>query len=277
MGANGFVGGAVVNRLAADGVDVVGLGRSEVDLLAANATEKLVDYLRPGDSFVAVSAKAPAKTSALLLDNLIMAKAMVEALKLRGDDISHVVNISSDAVYSDTPAPLTECSATAPDNYHGVMHLAREINFKSELTQPLAMVRPTLIYGADDPHNGYGPNQFRRRAEAGEEIVLFGEGEELRDHVLINDVAELVRSIVLYRSTGVLNAVTGQIATFRQIAEMVVSLFDQPVPIKDSPRTGPMPHNGYRAFETSACRKAFPKFRFTPLVEGLAAVHGLTD
>jgi hypothetical protein len=27
-----------------------------------------------------------------------------------------------------------------------------------------------------DPHNGYGPNRFRRLAAAGQEIVLFGEG-----------------------------------------------------------------------------------------------------
>jgi nucleoside-diphosphate-sugar epimerase len=40
-----------------------------------------------------------------------------------------------------------------------------------------------------DPHNGYGPNRFRRLAAAGQEIVLFGGGEERRDHVLVDDVA----------------------------------------------------------------------------------------
>jgi UDP-glucose 4-epimerase len=41
-------------------------------------------------------------------------------------------------------------------------------------------VRSTLIYGEGDPHNGHGPNRFRRLAAAGQEIVLFGEGEERR-------------------------------------------------------------------------------------------------
>jgi hypothetical protein len=31
-----------------------------------------------------------------------------------------------------------------------------------------------------------------------------------------------------------------------------------------------MPHNGYRAFNTAACRAAFPDFAFTPLEQGLA-------
>jgi UDP-glucose 4-epimerase len=32
-----------------------------------------------------------------------------------------------------------------------------------------------------------------------------------------------------------------------------------------------MPHNGYRPFDVSATRAAFPDFRYTPLREGLPA------
>ena len=95
------------------------------------------------------------------------------------------------AVYGDEPLPLSEASAAAPGSLHGAMHLARELAFKAELKAPLAVLRPTLIYGAADPHNGYGPNRFRRLANEGTDIVLFGEGEERRDHVAVDDVAEL--------------------------------------------------------------------------------------
>jgi len=57
---------------------------------------------------------------------------------------------------------------------------------------PLAILRPTLVYGAGDPHNGYGPNRFRRLASANQPIVLFGEGEERRPAVLAG-VDELLR------------------------------------------------------------------------------------
>jgi hypothetical protein len=30
-----------------------------------------------------------------------------------------------------------------------------------------------------------------------------------------------------------------------------------------------MPHNGYRAFDNTACRAAFPDFSFVPLQHGL--------
>ena len=110
-------------------------------------------------------------------------------------------------------------------------------------------LRPTLIYGAADPHNGYRPNRFSRLARSREPIRLFGKGEERRDHVSIDGVAELTTRVIYRRSVGVLNIATGTVTSFREIAEMVLRISNWPVPIEEVPRTGPMPHNGYRAFD----------------------------
>lgn len=268
MGAAGFVGGAVSSRLARDGVPVLALGRGELDLMARDAHERLAGYLAPDDAFVAVSARAPVKNAEMLVENMLMVRAMLRALALR--PVAHVVNVSSDAIFFDSAEPLTEVSTAAPGSLHGVMHLARELMFRAEVKSPLAMVRPTLIYGAGDPHNGYGPNKFRRLAAKSEGIVLFGEGEERRDHVCVDDVAELIARVLFRRSTGSLNVATGEVHSFREIAEKVVSLSGKAVAIKGSPRSGPMPHNGYRAFDSAATRQAFPDFRYTSLDEGLA-------
>ena len=271
MGAGGFVGGAIADRLERDAVPVVRLTRREVDLLASDAADRLAAQLRPEDAFVAVSALAPCKTVDMLRDNVQMALALVKATARISP--AHVVNISSDAVYADSGAPLTETSTAAPDTLHGIMHLAREIMFRSEVKGPLAILRPSLLYGASDPHNGYGPNRFRRLVSAGEAIALFGEGEERRDHVLVDDVAELVTRVLFRRSIGVLNIATGMVASFRDIAETVISLYGRDVPIQLIPRSGPVPHNGYRPFDIAACRAAFPDFRYTPLRDGLAKVQ----
>jgi UDP-glucose 4-epimerase len=268
LGAGGFVGGAIASRLERDGVTVLRLERRDVDLLAADAADRLAALLAPGDAFVAAAAMAPCRNAEMLRDNMSLALSIVRAVTRV--PVSHVVNISSDAVYADSVAPLTEASSTAPDSLHGIMHLAREIMFKSEIKAPLAMLRPTLLYGAGDPHNGYGPNRFRRLANRREPIVLFGAGEERRDHVLIDDVAELAARVIYRRSSGTLNIATGQVTSFREIAEMVVRLAGGDGPIASSPRVGPMPHGGYRAFDGSACRAAFPDFAYNPLSEGLA-------
>ena len=186
LGAQGFVGRASARLLAAQGVPVLPLGRAEADLLAAGTANRLSQELRPDDAVVVISARAPCKDAAMLVDNVRMMECVCQALAPAS--VSHVIYISSDAVYRDSRTPLTEESCAEPNSLHGAMHLAREVMLKSALTAPLAILRPTLLYGAADPHNGYGPNRFRRLAAAGQEIVLFGEGEEQRDHVLIDDV-----------------------------------------------------------------------------------------
>jgi nucleoside-diphosphate-sugar epimerase len=271
IGAAGFVGAALVAQLAAAKISHLGLGRHEIDLLTTGAAELLAAQLRPGDVVVAAAARAPCRTMAMFIENMIIVKAIIDALVRV--PISHVINVSSDAVYGDEPAPLTEHAPTAPESLHGAMHLAREIAFRSEIPAPLAIVRPTLIYGASDPHNGYGPNRFRRQAARGEEILLFGEGEERRDHVLVDDVAALILRIALRRSTGTLNIATGETYSFRAIAEMVVAAARKPLTIKGSPRHGPMPHNGYRPFDPAACHVAFPDFRYVSLPAGIQRVQ----
>ena len=275
IGAAGFVGAALCARLAEGGRPVVRLSRAEVDLLAPGAAERLAGLLAPGDAVAVVAARAPVRDLAMLVDNLAMLRPVVAALRRVAP--RHLLYVSSDAVYRDAATPLAEDSCAEPGSLHGAMHLARELVLRSEIADPLgipfAIIRPTLIYGAQDPHDGYGPNRFRRLAARGQDIELFGEGEERRDHVAVEDVAELAARLIERHSSGVLNAATGQVASFREIAEQVVALFPRPVRIRGTPRRGPMPHGGYRPFDPAATAAAFPDFRYTALADGLARAH----
>ena len=264
VGAGGFVGGAIARELARDGVPVLGLTRKEVDLTADGAAAAVTEKLEPEDSVVFVSALAPARTSAMLLQNLRMAEAVGQALSAR--PVAHLLYISSDAVYADDANPVTERSCCQPSSLHGMMHAARELMLKTDVKVPLAILRPSLLYGARDPHNGYGPNRFRRLAEKGETITLFGEGEEQRDHIYIDDVARLVGLVLSHRSRGTLNVATGVSTSFREIAEKVVSLSGKRPEVRGTPRQNPITH---RHFDITDCLKAFPQFRYTPLQDGL--------
>jgi len=267
IGAGGFIGSAICTRLAADKLPVLALTRKELDLLKPEAAATLQRLLRADDSVVFVSALAPTRNNAMLIDNLRMAEAVCAALAAQ--PVGHLVYVSSDAVYSDDANPVTERSCEQPSSLHGVMHLAREIMLRAALKLPLAILRPTLIYGAKDPHNGYGPNRFRRLAAKGEAITLFGEGEEKRDHVHVDDVAALTSAVLQHRSTGTLNIATGRSASFREVAEMVVGLSPRPVEIRGTPRQNPITH---RHFDITDCLKAFPEFHYVSLRDGLARV-----
>ena len=275
VGSASFVGGAILERLGRDGVRVLALARADIDLRESNASERLAGLLTSTDAVVAVAAVAPCTTADKLVENMIIARNIAAALA--SAPVAHVINISSDAVYADSDEPLTESSAAAPSSIHGAMHIAREIVFRSAVAGPLTMLRPTLIYGARDPHNGYGPNRFVRLAKAGKPIVLFGDGEERRDHVFIDDVAELTVRALYRRSAGELNIVAGAVHSFREIAEQVSGMAPTPIDIQCVPRSGPMPHNGYRPFDASGIERAFPEVRMTPLDVGLRRLWGGTS
>jgi len=191
---------------------------------------------------------------------------------LRKTTVQHLVYISSDAVYADSDSPLSENSCAQPGSLHGIMHLAREVMLANAWKGSLCFLRPTLIYGAEDPHNGYGPNRFMRLAQKGEEIVLFGEGEERRDHVWIQDVADLTCRVLCHQSTGVLNIATGEVASFREIAEQITRITSCSSKVKGTSRSGAMPHNGYRAFDRTTTELVFQDFTYTFLSDGLRQI-----
>jgi len=271
LGSAGFVGSACCQRLESQGITVLSVPRTELDLTQPDAGETLAELLNPEDTLLFVSAKAPVKNEAMLIENLQMGKAVCEALQK--SPVKHVAYISSDAVYVDSDSPLSEQSCAQPGSLHGVMHLAREVMLTNAWNGPLCFLRPTLIYGTDDPHNGYGPNRFMRQAKKAEDIPLFGEGEERRDHVWIQDVADLTCRVLCQQSTGILNIATGSIISFREIAELITRLVPSSSQIKGSVRSGKMPHNGYRAFDTAVTHHAFSDFTYTNLKDGLRKVY----
>jgi nucleoside-diphosphate-sugar epimerase len=245
-------------------VPTLALGRRELDLLACDAGARLKGLLRPADSVVLVSAVVPVRTVPMVTPNVRMVEVVCQALA--DAPVAHVVYVSSDAVYAEEANPVTEQSCCQPGSLHGATHALRELMLRSSVTAPLAVLRPALLYGAGDPHNGYGPNRFRRQAAQGEPITLSGGGEEMRDHVLVDDVGQVAALVLRHRSRGVLNVATGVSTSFHRVAEIVAALAPNRVAVTTSARQTPITH---RHFDITACLKAFPEFRYTPLAEGL--------
>lgn len=271
VGANGFVGSNTVKNLRAKGIEALAISRKEVDLLQPNAAANLTALIQPNDVLLVISAIAPCKNSEQLLANLNMQQAVCEAIKNSAGKLAQIIYISSDAVYADDVSLATEQSNMQPSSFHGMMHAARELMIKSVAAgTPLAILRPSVLYGINDPHNGYGPNRFMRLAQQNQKITFFGGGEEKRDHIYIGDVAEIIALCILNRSQGVLNIATGQSHAFNEVAELVVSTCNSESVLEATPRNNPITH---RHFDITACRQAFPEFKYTSLRDGLALVQ----
>lgn len=270
LGARGFVAANLVRHLEAAGTPALALSSGDIDLTSPASPAALAAALRGDDALVFVSALTPdrGKDVATLMRNCQMGQHVCAALTAR--PVAHVVNVGSDAVYDDNANPVRETSCAQPGSFHGTMHYVRERMLVETLRAakvPLALLRPSLLYGPGDTHNGYGPNRFVRTTMTDGAIALFGGGEEKRDHVYIDDVSALIALVLAHRSAGVLNIATGEAHSFRAVADEVASLSNREVAVTPSPRANPITH---RHFDISALLAAFPQFRFTPLREALS-------
>jgi UDP-glucose 4-epimerase len=269
LGANGFLASRLRPALEAAGTPVHAIGSRDLDLSAPGAGDALKTALREGDSIVFLAAITPDKGKGIdaLMANLRMGEQVCAALaQVRP---AHVVYISSDAVYRDTEPFIDEAGPADSPSLYGTMHALRERMLMATLGAgtPLAVLRPTLIFGAGDTHNSYGANRFMRAAAGDRRITLFGEGEEQRDHVFVDDAVRLIAAVLERRSSGVLNVVTGQSISFGDLARQVAAIAGD-VAVEGKPRAaGPILH---RHYDATALFRALPEFRFTPRDEALA-------
>jgi len=264
IGSNGFVGSAILNIAKSNNFEIFPINREAIDLISNECTEKLNNIIMDGDIVVLAAAKAPAKNLSDLYYNINLINLICNSLKYKR--LNYLLNISSDAIFADSNKPINEASPIGADNVHSIMHCMREKIINHSITSPVGHIRPTLIFGENDPHNGYGPNRFIREANSNQNINLFGNGEERRDHIHIDDVANIAMEMIKGKICKSINAVTGNIVTFQQIAKECIKNNDQ-LKINNLPRSGPMPHNGYREFDNSALKEIFSNYNFTDVID----------
>lgn len=269
IGGSGFVGQHVTRHLAGLGITTITLSSTEVDLCQPDSVDLLNRTIGPDDVVVVVSAITPDKGRDIrtLMKNLAMGENLCAFFAK--SSCAHVVYISSDAVYDDNANPVRESSCCDPSSFHGLMHLARERMLAHTLREkgvPLMVLRPSLLYGPGDTHNGYGPNRYLRSAAAEARISLFGNGEEKRDHVFIGDFSRLLGQCLTHRSAGVLNAATGSSVSFHDVAQEIANAWANEVAVECLPRSNPITH---RHFDISATIAAFPTFHYESFETGI--------
>lgn len=296
LGARGFISTHLQAWCARKGWTFRAIGSAEIDLTRSENAPALGKLLRPDDAVVMTSAVTPEKGRDYhaFMANISMVHTVCMAFEKAR--CHHFVYLSSDAVYDANKIPLDEDSTREPVDTYSLSHVAREMILSTELEArgvAVCVLRLTNIYGPGDTHNAYGPNRFVRSAVREGRIELFGQGEEKRSHVFIDDAVKLIGLSLERQSTGTLNVAVRRAVTFREVADAVVRAVARPVQLVFSPRTvrpihkpykptqvfrfiynlgrpiGPIVH---RTFVNSAVFAAFPGFEFTPLDEGLESV-----
>ena len=296
LGARGFISMHLQAWCARKKWTFRAIGSAEIDLTRSENAPALGELLRPNDAVVMTSALTPEKGRdyRAFMANVKMVETLCMALEKARCD--HFVYLSSDAVYDAEKIPLDEDSTREPVDTYSLSHVAREMILSTELEArgiPVCLLRLTNIYGPGDTHNAYGPARFVRTAVRDGRIELFGQGEEKRSHVFIDDAVRLIGLSLEHRSAGTLNVAVRRAVTFREVADAVVRAVGRPVQLDFSPRIVRPIHKPYkptqvfrfiynlgrpispivhRTFVNSAVFAAFPRFEFTSLDKGLESL-----
>jgi UDP-glucuronate 4-epimerase len=245
-GAAGFIGSHLVEALAAQGDDVVGVdnfdpfyaramkernlvevGRPrgfsfhEQDMLDVEA---LVPLLRPDTVVVHLAAKAGVRPSlanpvGYAQANVTGTAAVVEAARQAG--VTRFVFGSSSSVYGDdTPVPFREDAlATMPVSPYAATKRAGEL-FLSSVAPIYGLRAASLRF-----FTVYGPRQrpdlaihaFTRKMVEGRTLTLFGDGTQARDYTYCDDIISGVLSSIAWTADAPVGVETFNLGGNRSI------------------------------------------------------------
>lgn len=241
-GGAGFLGSALANRLVAEGHTVLALD----DLTAGDPRR-----LSPGVLFTRGDVMDVPKLWTLLQGvgcvyhlaarvrvpesvhypsdynriNVGGTVAVMEAMRDTG--VTRVVLASSGALYGEQGRqPIHESSPPSPNSPYGVSKIAAEY-YLSTLGALYDIETVALrIFNAYGPHQDLPPSyppvipQLLRQAQTGGSLVIFGDGQQIRDFVYVDDVVEALARAAT--ATGVNRAVinvgSGQGVSINELA-----------------------------------------------------------
>lgn len=150
----------------------------------------------------------------------------------RANPGTRVVLASSAATYGDVDeVPVREEAARWPSSPYGIHKFSSELALRAYAKThgvPTAALRFFNVYGPrQDPSSPYSGviSIFMKRALAGDSLTIFGDGEQTRDFVFVDDVVAALRKAAVRDFDGdVFNVGTGVETTVNTLAATLVRL-----------------------------------------------------
>ena len=244
-GHTGMVGSALVRRLAGEGVELLTVGRSEVDLRDQAAVFNWFAKTRPQAVFLAAAKVGGIVANNTLrgefiYDNLIIAANLIQAAHVNGAE--KLMFLGSSCIYPKlAPQPLREDSVlTGPLEATNEPYAIAKIAgikmveaYRSQYGCDFINVMPTNLYG---PGDNYHPEYshvvaalIRRFHEAkvsrASNVVVWGTGTPRREFLYVDDLADACIHLMKNYSSGeLINIGTGEDITIAEFARVVAAV-----------------------------------------------------
>jgi len=237
VGAGGFIGSALASRLSRTGTRISRLVRKPKGIpgelswhdLAKPATIQSIDAVVYCASTTTPSTR-PASATRELDDNLRPLLQLIDRLHDH-DGVRFVYLSSAGSLYGDEQLPIDESRAPSPPTFHGAGKVAAEA-FLSPLRQEgrhrISILRPANVYGPGQlPRPGFGlVATLFQRILADEPVELFRRGEDRRDFLYVEDLADAVVA-ALAGPPGTWNVGSGESYQVREVVEAIEDICER--------------------------------------------------
>ena len=266
-GGAGFIGSHLVDRLIALGHTVLVIDNLttgvrefvnpkatfiEMDVRDANIESIFADFKPQVVFHEAAQTMVPASMENPKMDcdvNLLGLVNMLEAS--RKHKVEHFLMPSSAAVYGDLDTlPLTEDMIGKPTSFYGLTKLTGEGYlriYEQAFGLKTVCFRYSNVYGPRQGDGGEGGviSIFTRLINEGQGLTIFGDGEQTRDFIYVDDVVEAnIKAMNHPELTGVYNISTNTSTSVNKLVSYFKSISNKDLPVYyEAERTGDIRHS----------------------------------
>jgi GDP-L-fucose synthase len=240
-GGSGFLGSHLVQRLEADGHEIIAPRSSEYDLQRADDAERLFASAKPEVVFHLAALAGGiganrAEPGRFWYANLLMGAYVLEQSRLH--DVGKVVMLGTICEYPKfAPVPFREDDlwngypeeTNAPYGIAKKAHLVGGQAYRDQYGMDVIHVLPVNLYGPRDNFDletsHVIPALIRKMTAGDEKVVLWGDGSPTREFLYVEDAAEGISLAGnRYDDPDPVNLGSGEEISIRDLAELIAEL-----------------------------------------------------
>lgn len=216
VGANGFIGSALVDELLARDFEVTAVYNSNLDKINSRAQtlksgELLQSNIQP-DYIFYLSGNYSNSHNNLLEINDTLYKCSLKFADAK------MIFVSSTNVYGNNDEVIKENSAFSNPGLYGISKIAGEFIVSS--MKDYSIVRLTYVYGKGIANSSFIP-QIIKSAKENKKITLYGNGERTQDYIYIDDAVNLCIASAETESNNIYLGATGVSISNKEVSDEI--------------------------------------------------------
>lgn len=178
-------------------------------------------------------------------NNVIGTYNVLSAARKHG--VKSLVNASSGgAILGEVPPPVTEDMTPSPSSPYGASKLAVEgycAAFGCSYGLHCVSLRFANVYGPLSYHKGSVVAAFMKRILADEELIVYGDGKQIRDYINVRDLCRGIVGAIESGKSGVYQLGTGVPVTLNELIDVMRAVTGRELRVRYEPfRDGEIRH-----------------------------------